>query len=105
MREKDVSQLLVTVTAELPLAAKEVSGSLSELGLLEATTRDPSVLDLRVKEVADPSIPMVGVGMSVTELTKRLSTSAGVLVLDGGHPVGVLTRSDLLGFLEQRSEA
>ena len=46
MREKDVSQLLVTVTAELPLAAKEVSGSLSELGVLEATTRDPSVLDL-----------------------------------------------------------
>ena len=42
MREKDVSQLLVTVTAELPLAAKEVSGSLSELGVLEATTRDPS---------------------------------------------------------------
>jgi cystathionine beta-synthase len=104
MREKDVSQLLVTVTAELPLAAKEVSGSLSELGLLEATTRDATVLDLRVKDVADPSMPMVGVGMSVTELTRRLSTTAGVLVLDGGHPVGVLTRSDLLGYLEQRSE-
>jgi cystathionine beta-synthase len=104
MREKDVSQLLVTVTAELPLAAKEVSGSLSELGLLEATTRDSSVLDLRVKDVADASMPMVGVGMSVSELTRRLSSSAGVLVLDGGHPVGVLTRSDLLGFLEQRSE-
>jgi cystathionine beta-synthase len=104
MREKDVSQLLVTVTAELPLAAKEVSGSLSELGLLEATTRDATVLDLRVKDVADPSMPMVGVGMSVTELTRRLSTTAGVLVLEGGHPVGVLTRSDLLGFLEQRSE-
>ena len=57
-----------------------------------------------MKEVADPSLPMVGVGVSVTELTRRLSTSAGVLVLDGGHPVGVLTRSDLLGFLEQRSE-
>jgi len=41
--------------------------------------------------------------MSVTELTRRLSTSAGLLILDGGHPVGVLTRSDLLGFLEQRS--
>ena len=103
MREKDVSQLLVTVTAELPLAAKEVSGSLSELGLLEASTRDASVLDLRVKDVADAPLPMVGVGMSVTELTRRLSTSAGVLILDGGHPVGVLTRSDLLGFLELRS--
>jgi cystathionine beta-synthase len=104
MREKDVSQVLVTVTAELPLAAKEVSGSLSELGLLEATTRDASVLDLRVKDIADPSLPMVGVGMSVSELTRLLSTTAGVLVLDGGHPVGVLTRSDLLSFLEKRSE-
>ena len=104
MRQNDVSQLLVTVTDELPLAAKEVSGSLSELGLLEATTRDASVLDLRVKDIADPPLPMVGVGMSVTELTKRLSSTAGVLVLDGGHPVGVLTRSDILGFLQQRSE-
>jgi cystathionine beta-synthase len=103
MRGNDVSQLLVTVTDELPLAAKEVSGSLSELGLLEVTTRDASVLDLRVKEIADPPMPMVGVGMSVSELTKRLGSSASVLVLDGGHPVGVLTRSDLLGFLEQRS--
>jgi cystathionine beta-synthase len=103
MRSNDVSQLLVTVTDELPLAAKEVSGSLSELGLLEVTTRDSSVLDLRVKEIADPPMPMVGVGMSVSELTRRLGTSASVLVLDGGHPVGVLTRSDLLGFLEQRS--
>jgi cystathionine beta-synthase len=104
MRQNDVSQLLVTVTDELPLAAKEVSGSLSELGVLEATTRDASVLDLRVKDVADAPLPMVGVGMSVTELTKRLSTTAGVLVLDGGHPVGVLTRTDILGFLQQRSE-
>ena len=103
MRSNDVSQLLVTVTDELPLAAKEVSGSLSELGLLEVTTRDASVLDLRVKEIADAPMPMVGVGMSVSELTRRLGTSASVLVLDGGHPVGVLTRSDLLGFLEQRS--
>jgi cystathionine beta-synthase len=105
MRSHDVSQLLVTVTDELPLAAKEVSGSLSELGLLEVTTRDATVLDLRVKEIADPPMPMVGVGMSVSELTKRLSTTASVLILDGGHPVGVLTRSDLLGFLEQRSLA
>src|SRR5271155_1685397 len=104
MREKDVSQVLVTVTAELPLAAKEVSGSLSELGLLEATTRDSSVLALRVKDIADPTLPMVGVGMSVSQLTRLLSTTAGVLILDGGHPVGVLTRSDLLSFLEQRSE-
>jgi predicted transcriptional regulator len=28
-----------------------------------------------------------------------------VLVLDGGHPIGVLTRSDVLGFLAARSPA
>jgi cystathionine beta-synthase len=104
MRANDVSQLLVSVTDQLPLAAKEVSGSLSELGLLEATTRNAEVLDMTVKQIADPPMPMVGVGMSVTHLTRQLATSAGVLVLDGGHPVGVLTRSDLLSFLEQRSE-
>ena len=103
MRADDVSQLLVTVTDELPLAAKEVSGSLSELGLLEAATRDPGLLDLAAKEACDPPMPMVGVGMTVTELTRRLSTTASVLVLDGGRPVGVLTRSDLLGFLEERN--
>ncbi|MGH9020969.1 MAG: cystathionine beta-synthase [Acidimicrobiales bacterium] len=105
MRDDDVSQLLVTVTDELPLAAKEVSGSLSELGVLVATTHDPSVLDLTVKEVAGPPMPMIGVGMTVSELTTRLSTSPSVLVLDGGRPVGVLTRSDLLGFLQERSGA
>jgi hypothetical protein len=26
-------------------------------------------------------------------------------VLDGGHPIGVLTRSDVLGFLATRSPA
>ncbi|HEV2427835.1 MAG TPA: cystathionine beta-synthase [Acidimicrobiales bacterium] len=103
MRADDVSQLLVTVTDELPLAAKEVSGSISELGLLEAATRDPGILDLTVKEVCDPPMPMIGVGMTVTELTRRLATTAGVLVLNGGRPVGVLTRSDLLGFLEERN--
>jgi predicted transcriptional regulator len=48
---------------------------------------------------------MVGVGMSVKELTARLASTAGVLVLDGGHPVGVLTRSDLLSYLERRRES
>jgi predicted transcriptional regulator len=49
-------------------------------------------------------MPMVGVGVSVSDVTRRLSTTAGVLVLDGGHPVGVLTRSDLLSFLERKSD-
>jgi predicted transcriptional regulator len=31
----------------------------------------------------------------------RLQTSPAVLVLDAGHPVGIITRSDVLSFLER----
>ena len=35
MRDLDVSQVIVSVSKELPLAAKEVSGMLDELSLME----------------------------------------------------------------------
>ena len=42
----------------------------------------------------------VGLGESVDRVAERLQGSPAVLVLDGGHPVGILTRSDLLAFLD-----
>jgi cystathionine beta-synthase len=103
MRDLGVSQLVVSVTTELPLAAKEVSGTLSELELMDKAFRDPSVLDRPVSEVMEPAMPMVGIGETVSEVVDRLDTSSSVLVLDGGHPIGVLTRSDVLSFLAARS--
>ena len=44
-------------------------------------------------------MPMVGIGEPVVRLVDRLDRAPSVLVLDGGHPVGVLTRSDVLSFL------
>lgn len=103
MRELGVSQLVVTVTKELPLAAKEVSGTLSELSLMDKAFRDPTVLDRPVREVMEPAMPMVGIGETVSDIVDRLDTASSVLVLDGGHPIGVLTRSDVLSFLAARS--
>ncbi len=103
MRDLGVSQLVVTVTEELPLAAKEVSGTLSELSLMDKAFRDPEVLDRPVREVMEPAMPMVGVGETVTDVVDRLDAASSVLVLDGGHPIGVLTRSDVLSFLAARS--
>jgi cystathionine beta-synthase len=103
MRELGVSQLVVTVTKELPLAAKEVSGTLSELSLMDKAFRDPSVLDRPVGEVMEPAMPMVGIGETVSDIVDRLDAASSVLVLDGGHPIGVLTRSDVLSFLAARS--
>ena len=103
MRDLGVSQLVVSVTTETPLAAKEVSGTLSELELMDKAFRDPTVLDRPVGEVMEPTMPMVGVGETVTDVVDRLDRTSSVLVLDGGHPIGVLTRQDILSFLAARS--
>jgi predicted transcriptional regulator len=41
----------------------------------------------------------------VGRVVECLDAGPSVLVLDGGHPIGVLTRSDVLGFLASRSPA
>lgn len=101
MHDTGVSQLVVSVTKELPLAAKEVVGTLRELELMDLAFRDQAVLDQPVEAIMSPSMPMVGVGEPVARVVSCLDTQASVLVLDGGHPIGVLTRSDVLGFLAQ----
>jgi cystathionine beta-synthase len=99
MRDLDVSQVVVSVSKEPPLAAKEVSGMLDELLLMDLAFRDPEVLDRPVREVMRPAMPMIGIGEPVERIVEQLDRSASLLVLDGGHPVGLLSRSDVLGFL------
>jgi cystathionine beta-synthase len=94
---------VVATTTEQPLAAKEVSGAVSELPLMDKAFRDPAVLDRAVGELMEPAPPMLGIGESVTDIVDRLESCTAVLVLDGGHPVGVLTRSDVLTFLAARA--
>jgi cystathionine beta-synthase len=103
MRELGVSQLVVATTTDLPLAASEVSGAVSELPLMDKAFHDPAVLDRPVGEIMEPSPPMLGIGETVTDVVDRLESCTAVLVLDGGHPVGLLTRSDVLQFLSSRS--
>jgi len=103
MRDLGVSQVIVSVATELPLAAKEVSGTLTELQLMDKAFHDPAVLDRPVRDVMEPTLPMVGVGEPVTVVVEYLDRAAGVLVLDGGHPIGVLTTQDVLSFLAERS--
>jgi cystathionine beta-synthase len=99
MRSLGVSQLVVATTTEQPLAVKEVSGALSELSLMDKAFRDPALLDRPVGELMEAAPPMVGVGEPVSAVVERLDSCPAVLVLDGGHPVGILTRQDVLTFL------
>jgi cystathionine beta-synthase len=103
MRELGVSQLVVATTTDLPLAAKEVSGMLSELPLMDKAFHAPHLLDRPVVDVMEPAPPMVGVGERVSDVVDRLEHCTAVLVLDGGHPVGILTSQDVLTFLAARA--
>jgi cystathionine beta-synthase len=47
----------------------------------------------------------VGSGETIDIALKRLEDSPAVTVLDNGHPVGVITRSDALSFLAQAGAA
>ena len=44
-------------------------------------------------------------GENVTDVVESLDRGPSVLVLDGGHPVGVLTRQDVLAFLAAKAGA
>jgi len=103
MRETGVSQVVVSVTKELPLAAKEVVGTLRELELMDLAFRDRDVLEQPISDVMSPPMPMLGIGEPVGRMVECLEQGPSVLVLDGGHPIGVLTRSDVLAFLAERA--
>ena len=97
LREYNVSQMPV-VKAEPPLSLAEVVGTVSDRDLLQKVLSDPSALDATVESVMGPPMPMIGSGEPIDVASARLAESAAVLVLDAGHPTGILTRSDLLDF-------
>ena len=71
---------------------------------MDKAFRDPAVLDRPVGRgdgagAADGRDRRDGVATS----SSGSNTCRAVLVLDGGHPIGVLTRPDVLTFLAARS--
>ncbi len=104
LREFGVSQVPV-LKAELPLAVAEVVGAVEERALMEAAFSDVRVLGRPVAEVMGPNLPTVGSGELVEAAVDALEAAPAALVVDAGHPVGILTRSDILGFLTQRTTA
>jgi cystathionine beta-synthase len=104
MRETGVSQLVVSVTKELPLAAKEVVGTVRDLELMDLGFRDAEVLERPIGDIMSPPMPMLGIGEPVARVVECLDAQPSVLAVDGGHPIGVLTRADVLNFLAARTE-
>ena len=96
LREYGVSQMPV-VRAEPPVMAAEVTGSVSERGLLGVLFSRRGRPADAVESVMEAPLPMLGASEPVSKAVELLVDTDALLVLDDGKPTGVLTRQDLLG--------
>ncbi len=97
LHEYGVSQLPV-VTAEPPLSAGEVAGAVNERDLLDALYSGRARLTDPVRLHMGEPLPQVGDGENVETAVRTLGSADALLVVRDGHPVGVLTRADLLTY-------
>ncbi len=103
MRANGVSQLPVCKNTP-PFAVAEVSGSVDELELMESIANDSAAMDLPVEQVMGPKLPTIGIGQKLDLAIEMLHTSPALLVLSGGRPLSVLTRTDILSYFEARAQ-
>ena len=99
MRSHEVSQLPVCKNTP-PFANAEVAGAVDELELMDAIFHDPSVLDREVQTVMGPKLPTIGIGQKIELAVQMLDSAAALMVLSGGRPLSVMTRSDVLSYLQ-----
>jgi cystathionine beta-synthase len=100
MSEHGVSQLPVAKN-EMPLAAAEVMGSVSELRLMDLAFDTDAVLDKTVEDIMSPKLGTIGSGQPVALAVEMLESCSALLVLDGGRPRAVISSSDVLAFLSK----
>nr|WP_084630102.1 cystathionine beta-synthase [Patulibacter americanus] len=93
MHEHGVSQLPVVS----PHDTHALVGSIGERGLLRRAAKDPAVLDADISDVMELPFPAISSDGPVREAVELLSGDQQALaVIEGGRPVGLVTRSDLL---------
>lgn len=101
MAEFEVSQLPV-LTHEPPVVMGEIVGAVTERALLDIAFRDPASLDSSVASVIQAPLPTVGSGDGIDHAVSVLEKASALLVVDEGHPIGIVSRSDVLDFLAHR---
>ncbi len=93
LHEHRVSQLPVVS----PHDPATVVGAISERGLLKRAAADPSRLDAEIAEVMEPPFAAVSTEDPVRDAVELLvGDQQALLVIDHGHPAGIVTRADLL---------
>lgn len=84
----------------------DILGSIREIHLLDEALKDPETMRKPVGDVMQPPLPMVDTDGELDQVFSALSSgSEAVVVAEGGRPVGVLTRADLLAHLAEASRS
>ncbi len=98
LREYDVSQLPV-LSAEPPVMAAEVIGSIVERDLLDALVASRARPQDPVRGHMSAPLPMVGSGEPVSIAVRAMQKAGAAVVLVEGKPAGMITRQDVLTYL------
>jgi cystathionine beta-synthase len=99
MERYSISQLPVVRDGELGTLA-DVIGSLEDRALLDLVFKNADALHEDVAVAMQGPLQAVDADASVDEIVTALTSGTNaVVVADGGRPVGVVTRSDLLDYL------
>ena len=99
MQRYSISQLPVVRNGVLGTLG-DVIGALQDRDLLDRVFRSSEALHETVATAMQPPLAVVESSASVEEIVSALTGGTNaVLVAEGGRPVGVVTRSDLLEYL------
>ena len=98
MTSQGVSQLLV-LSAKPPVVMGEVLGSVDERALMDLVFSGDAQLTDRIGAIVGVPLPLIGVNEPVAAARAAFATHDALLVTDGGKPLGVITRQDLLSYL------
>jgi len=98
MTSASVSQLLV-LAAKPPVVMGEVVGALDERSLMGRVFSGEAKLTDKVGSIVGDALPLIGVNEPVGSARAAFAEHDALLVTDGGKPLGVITRHDLLTYL------
>jgi len=97
LRTYEISQLPV-------MRGKEVVGAINDVAVMQAVFDQSDIMHKPVSEVMGRPFPMLEADVEVDRAYKLLTlANPAIVVTDGGAPVGVLTRQDIISFLSASS--
>jgi cystathionine beta-synthase len=99
MRRYGVSQMPV-LKAEPPVMSGEVAGAVAERDLMDALFRGKATLHDPIERHIGDGLPSIGGGETVERAVTVLEDHDALMVFAEGKPTGVLTRQDLLAYVE-----